>query len=261
MRVRSLTAVILLSLISVASSAGPTTAPSTPPAPVSPVRGALTVFADSSLTRAFGAVRDAFERAYPAVHVELTFGPSPTLARELQHGVPADVFATMDLPTLRRLVLGHTVAGAPHLFARNQMQIVVAADNPRRIRGLADLGNAKLVVATCRRTLPCGRHTALTFARAGATLVGSGQEQDGTAIIDRVGAGKADAGVVYETDLDAAGGQVQAVDIPDSENVAPWYVIALMLDTENDRAAVAFFTFVVSTRGQSILTRFGFSPP
>lgn len=261
MRVRLASVVILLTVVGVSSSSC-----TLPPGPAKvtvapPVRGTLTVFADASLNRAFGAVRDAFERAYPAVQVELTFGPSPTLARELQHGVPADVFATMDLPTLRRLVLGHAVAGAPHLFARNQMQIVVAADNPRRIRGLADLGNARLVVATCRRTLPCGRDTALTFSRAGATLVGSGQEQDSTAIIDRVGAGKADAGVVYETDLDAAGGQVQAVDIPDSQNVAPWYVIALMLDTENDRAAVAFFTFVVSNRGQSILTRFGFSPP
>ena len=225
------------------------------------VRGTLTVFADSSLDLAFRSIQQSFQRAYPAVRVDLTLGPSPTLGRELQHGVPADVFATMDLPTLRRLVLGRAVAGAVHLFARNQMQIVVAATNPKRIGTLGELGKPGLVVATCRRVLPCGRDTALAFARAGIPLVGSGQEEDSVAVIDQVGAGKADAGVVYQTDLDASGGRVQAVDIPDTANVAPWYMMVLMLYTDNDRAATAFLSFVLSPGGQAILSRFGFARP
>ncbi|TMD12271.1 MAG: hypothetical protein E6J00_12560 [Chloroflexi bacterium] len=97
--------------------------------------------------------------------------------------------------------------------------------------------------------------------RAGIPLVGSGQEEDSVAVIDQVGAGKADAGVVYQTDLDASGGRVQAVDIPDTANVAPWYMMVLMLYTDNDRAATAFLSFVLSPRGQAILSRFGFARP
>jgi len=258
-----LAGLLLLVMLASISSTGPATpvkaaGPAVSPTPVS---GTLTVFADSSLDLAFRSIQDSFQRVYPGVHVELTFGPSATLGRELQHGVPADVFATMDPPTLRRLVLGRAVAGAVHLFARNQMQIVVPASNPKRIQTLGDLGNARLVVATCRRILPCGRDTVLTFSRAGLPLVGSGQEQDSVAVIDLVGTGKADAGVVYQTDLDAAGGKVQAVDIPDSVNVAPWYMIVLMLYTDNDRAATAFLSFVLSARGQAIMSRFGFAAP
>jgi molybdate transport system substrate-binding protein len=253
---------ILVALASV-SSTGPAMPVQTvaATAPRAAVSGTVAVFADSSLGLAFRAIQDAFQRDHPGVQVDLTFGPSATLGRELQHGVPADVFATMDPPTLRRLLLGRAVAGGVYLFARNQLQIVVAANNPKGIRTLGDLDNAGLVVATCRRVLPCGRDTVLTFARAGIPLVGSGEEQDSLGVIDKVGAGKADAGLVYATDLDAAGGKVQAVDIPDTANVMPWYMIVLMLYTDNDRAATAFLEFVLSGRGQAIMSRYGFTAP
>jgi molybdate transport system substrate-binding protein len=80
-------------------------------------------------------------------------------------------------------------------------------------------------------------------------------------IVSRVSLGEADAGVVYTTDVRAAGNRFEGVDIPESENVVARYPIAVLKDAPDRRAAEAFVGFVTGSEGQAILARYGFLLP
>src|SRR2546428_11704534 len=106
-------------------------------------RASITVFAASSLTRAFTRIAASFEAAHPGTMVRLTFAGSSTLAAQIQQGATGDVFASADQPTMQKLVDAGLVSGSPSIFARNRLQIVVAAGNPKHIGGIDDPGPAR----------------------------------------------------------------------------------------------------------------------
>src|SRR2546429_3948753 len=105
-------------------------------APAAPTASTLTVFAASSLTDAFTRIGADFQTAHPGTTVHLTFAGSSTLAAQIQQGATGDVFASADQATMQRLADAGLVSGSPSIFARNRLQIVVAAGNPRHIGGL-----------------------------------------------------------------------------------------------------------------------------
>jgi len=218
----------------------------------------VTVFAAASLTAAFQNMATTFERAHPDVKVQLNFAGSSTLVQQIQQGAPADVFASADEANMQKLTESGAVAGTPQLFARNQLQIAVAAGNPKGIAGLADLTKPGLTIALCGPTVPCGRYAAEAFVKAGVTAPAASQELDVKAVVSKVAMGEEDAGIVYVTDVRAAGGKVTGVNIPESSNVIARYPIAMVKDAPNPAAATAFIDFVLSSDGQRILADFGF---
>ena len=64
-----------------------------------PIRHPLQVFAASSLTDAFGAMEPQVEAQHPAVDVELVFGGSQMLRRQIEAGANPSVFASADART------------------------------------------------------------------------------------------------------------------------------------------------------------------
>ena len=80
------------------------------------------------------------------------------------------------------------------------------------------------------------------------------------AVLTKVELGEADAGIVYVTDIRAAGSKVESVSIPDEQNVIATYPIALLRHAPNAAGARAFVDLVLSPSGQSILRRYGFVP-
>ena len=73
--------------------------------------------------------------------------------------------------------------------------------------------------------------------------------------------GEADAGVVYVTDVKAAGAKVTGVVIPKDQNVTTKYPIAPISGSPNAALAQAFVDYVLSADGQRVLTAAGFTSP
>lgn len=221
----------------------------------------VSVFAAASLTAAFRAVGAAYEAAHPDTTIIFNFAGSPTLVQQIREGAPADVFASADEATMQKLVDAGAVAGSPQIFAGNRLQIAVAKGNPHRIDGLADLGKPGLVVVLCGDTVPCGRYGLEAFAKAGAKAPAGSREPDVKAVLNKVALGEADAGVVYATDVRAARGAVEGVDLPTTHAVVARYPIAVLRDAAHGDAARAFVAFVLSDPGKKILGEFGFQSP
>ena len=56
----------------------------------------LTVSAAASLTNAFQAIGQAFEKAHPGSKITFNFAASGPLLAQIQQGAPVDVFASAD---------------------------------------------------------------------------------------------------------------------------------------------------------------------
>ena len=231
-----------------------------PTGPAGPT-GALRVFAAASLTEAFAALADAFEDEHPDVTVTTNFAASSELATQILEGAPADVYASADETNMARLVDAGETAGEPIVFATNRLQIAVEPGNPLGIAALDDLADADVLFITAAPQVPIGRYAAAVLDAAGVDVTPRSLEGSVRGVVNKVVLGEADAGIVFETDVRAAGDSVTGVDIPDELNVVARYPVAVTGSSTNANTARAFVDFVASDAGRAILAEFGFGAP
>lgn len=218
----------------------------------------LTVFAAASLTDAFETIAEDFEAAHPDVTVELNFAASSSLREQILAGAPADVFASANPSNMTAVVDAGAAAGRPADFATNELQIAVPAGNPGGVTGLADFADADLLIGLCAEEVPCGEFGREALANAGVTAAVDTDEPDVRSLLTKIESGDLDAGIVYRSDVLAAGDAVEGIVIPADANVIATYPIVALSEGEE---AEAFIQFVLSGDGQAILADFGFGPP
>jgi len=240
------------------TAAAMTTAPDSSPPGVS---GPMTVFAAASLTAAFEEIGEEFMAANPDATVNFNFAASSELVTQINEGAPADVYASADQKNMTKLVDAGGNAGEPEVFVTNLLEIVVQPDNPEGITGVDDLANEELIVVMCAEEVPCGTYAAEIFANAGVTVTPKSFEENVKAVLNKVVLGEADAGIVYRTDVQSAGADVEGVEIPDDINVVADYPIVATEEAANPEGAAAFIDFVLDDAGQEILAGYGFSGP
>lgn len=228
------------------------------PAPESPATK-LSVFAAASLTESFTEIAREFEQAHRGVAVTLSFGSSSTLAQQIQQGAPVDVFAAAAEAPMQLLEKSGDLAGAPEIFARNELAIAVPVGNPGKVTGLADFADESLVIALCAQQVPCGAAAQEVFAKAGITPAPDTYERDVKAALTKVILGEVDAALVYRTDIKAAGDQVAGIPIPSRYAVPNDYPIAA--SAGSSKLADEFLRFVRSSAGRSVLVAAGFTVP
>jgi len=248
-------ATIALALLMTACGNDSSTTDSTPGG------GPITVFAAASLTSAFKEIGSAFTAAHPGASVTFSFAASSELVTQINQGAPADVFASADQSNMTKLTDAKNSAGAPVVFATNSAQIIVGPGNPKGITGVADLAKPDLIVVSCAAEVPCGKYSAQILDKAGVTLTPRSLEANVKGVVAKVTLGEADAGIVYTTDVIAAGDKAAGVVIPPALNVVAQYPIAVTKTSAHRAAAQSFVDFVRSAAGQKILTSNGFGTP
>jgi len=252
MRTRVLVAISVVALLGV--SCGSDDAP--------PVGDAtLTVFAAASLTAAFTELGDAFTAENPDAEITFNFAGSSDLVAQITEGAPVDVFASADLANMAELIDAGLAADDPAVFATNLAEIIVETGNPTGITVVADLADGDLVVVQCAPEVPCGSYAEQIFANAGVEVTPASFEENVKAVVTKVVLGEADAGIVYRTDVIAAGADADGVTIGDDLNVVAEYPIVSIADGSNPAGARAFIEFVLSPAGREILAAFGFGSP
>ncbi|MEW1836307.1 molybdate ABC transporter substrate-binding protein [Microbacterium sp. NPDC079995] len=228
------------------------------PAPVPPgdeVSGSLTVYAAASLQASFDEMSAAFTAQHPGMQISPVYDGSSTLATQIAEGAPADVFASADEATMASVA---EFSSDPAVFATNTLVIVVPAGNPENVTSLADLSD--VVAVLCAPEVPCGAASARLLDGAGVTVDAASLEQNVTAVLTKVAAGEADAGLVYATDV-VGRDDVEAIVPEGSAEVVNRYEIAALTDAANLQTAEAFVDFVLSDAGQQILADRGFGAP
>jgi molybdate transport system substrate-binding protein len=227
----------------------------------------LVVFAASSLREAFADLGRLFERAHPGAEVAFALAGSQELRTQIEHGAPADVFASADWKHMQALTSQKLVI-APRTFARNEPVLVVPRGNPAGLRTLRDLPRAtRIVVGTPE--VPIGAY-ALRILDAASTRYGAGfgqavaahvvsREVNVRQVLSKVSLGEADAAIVYRTDAATARDSVETIAIPKELNVVAEYPVAAVEHAREPELARAFVELLLSPAGQGVLAHFGFA--
>jgi molybdate transport system substrate-binding protein len=222
--------------------------------------GPITVFAAASLTGTFTQLGKQFEAAHPGDTVKFSFGPSSGLATEITSGAPADVFASAATANMEQVVTAGD-ASNPQNFAKNVMEVAVPPNNPANVKSVNNLAKKSVKVALCQPQVPCGVVAAEVFKNVGITVKPVTLQADVKSVLTQVEIGNVDAGMVYVTDVMAAGTKVKGVPIPASDNASTLYPIATISSSKHKSEAQAFVAYVLSPAGQQVLAAAGFEKP
>ena len=221
----------------------------------------LTVYAAASLTAAFEDIAEEFETEHDGVDVELSLGGSSDLVTQIQEGAPADVFASADTANMDKLVADGLAGAGPEAFATNTLEIAVPPGNPAGIRSFQDLAEPGLALVICAPEVPCGAAAQAVAEVAGVTLDPVSEEQSVTDVLGKITSGEGDAGLVYVTDVAAAGDDVEGITFPESGDVVNTYPIAPVADSDESGLAADFVDLVLGPTGQEIMARHEFGSP
>ncbi|HEV8549262.1 MAG TPA: molybdate ABC transporter substrate-binding protein [Polyangiaceae bacterium] len=233
-----------------------------------PERREVVVFAAASLREAFDELGKELERTHPEAHVVMSFAGSQTLRAQIEHGAPADVFASADQRHMTALAAEHHVE-APRVFAANELVVVVATAKSEALRELRALPDAERIVLGAPE-VPVGEYTRQMLDKAGRDFGSDfrnrveahvvSREPDVRQVLAKVKLGEADAGVVYRTDALTAKDAVRVVDIPGDYNVVVEYPVALTAHARAPELGRAFVELLVSPEGARVLRAKGFTP-
>lgn len=219
----------------------------------------VTVLAAASLAGAFraleGAARDAgLAPAY-------SFAGTQVLAAQVRQGAPADVIAGADAEHVERLAREGRLEGAPVVFARNRMVVVVPVSAGAAVTSARDLARPGVRVVLAGPAVPAGRSARDGLAALGildAVLPHVVSNEDSvTGVAEKVALGEADAGVVYITDA-RADRRLRAVGAPLPVEAVD--VVAVVRGAPHRQAARRFVALLGSPAGRDVLRRFGFEP-
>ena len=224
------------------------------------VSGTITVFAAASLQGAFTTLGKQFEAAHPGTTVKFSFGASSSLADQITSGSPADVFASAS-PTNMDQVVKADDASNPVTFAKNVMEVAVPPSNPAHVTSVSNLASSSVKTALCQPQVPCGFTAQKVFSNAKISVKPVTLQPDVKSVLTQVELDNVDAGMVYVTDVKAAGSKVKGIPIPASENASTAYPIATINSSKNKSTAQAFAAYVASPAGQKVLGADGFEKP
>ncbi len=259
---RFVLAIAALGAVAVAGcgSSGSGSSASSTSSPASSSTGAITVFAAASLMGTFTQLGKQFEAAHSGDTVKFSFGPSSGLSEQITSGAPADVFASAAPANMDTVVKAGDAAN-PQDFAKNTMEVATPPSNPAKVTSVNDLAKKSVKVALCQPQVPCGVVAAEVFKNAGITVKPVTLQPDVKSVLTQVETGNVDAGMVYVTDVMAAGSMVKGVKIPAKDNASTLYPIATITSSKHKSEAQAFVSYVLSPAGQQVLTAAGFKKP
>jgi molybdate transport system substrate-binding protein len=220
----------------------------------------LVVFAAASLEPAFEQYADDFQDA----DVTYSFAGSDDLAAQIRQGVTPDVYAAANTDLPKQLAK-ESLLQEPRVFATNRL--VVGVPKGSDVNDVSDLARPGTTIAIGEQGVPVGDYTrqvldALGPGESKAILANVGSEEpDVSGIVAKLTQGAVDAGFVYQSDVDASSGRLEALAIPRSASPDVEYGIAVTTDAAEPAIAQRFVDGVRLGAGQRILRASGFGPP
>ena len=213
----------------------------------------VTVFAAASLTDAMKDISARWvESGHPALR--MSFGSSSTLARQIEQGAPANVFASADEKWMDYLVDKKLIAdGTRKSLLGNDLVLVVAADKPVHVTISKNFDLAGLLGTNGRLAtgdpahVPVGIYAEQALKKLGlwdSMALKLARTEDVRAALLLVERGEAPAGIVYATDAAVSKAVMIAGTFPADSHDPVSYPFAVTKpgDTEEARALLTFLS-------------------
>jgi molybdate transport system substrate-binding protein len=235
-------------------------------APLAHAADTVTVFAAASLTDALGAIGKAYEATHP-VRIRASFASSGTLAKQIDAGAPAEIFASADRKWMDMLALHqHIEAGSRYELLGNTLVLIAPrASTPGPVVTFSKDSNfpASFKGKLCTgetASVPAGIYAKQALQSLGwwdglqGRIVGAEDVRSALAFVER---GECDFGIVYQTDALISDKVVVAGRFPDNSHAPIIYPIALVPGASPE--ARDYFRYLQSDAARAVFARYGFA--
>lgn len=225
----------------------------------------LSVFAASSLTETLREVAQRYEQRYPEDQLLLNFAGSQTLAMQIENGAPADLFISANQAVMEHLQNNDRVFDVLPLLG-NRLVLASRADLPVPLTGVNDMTRAGLLLVIGNNQVPVGRYTRHLFAALsaepayGRNMVTRlekniiSEENQVKAIVAKLLLGEADAGIVYQSDINSN----KLIAIPLPEKLNPLAIYPLAKVKGGAVQSCRLYSFLQTDEAAAIFRRHGF---
>ena len=226
----------------------------------------LTVFAAASLTDALADVNGLWQEAGHA-RLRMSFASSSTLARQIEQGAPAAVFASADeqwadwlqtrgllVPDTRKDLLTNALVLIVPKSAARAIQVDRSLDLP------ALLGSGGRLAVGDPASVPAGIYAKQALTKLGlwsaveGRLASSDSVRSALLLVER---GEAPAGIVYATDVAVSPSLMIAGTFPPESHDPISYPVALVKGGDSAEAR-AFLAFLSGPQARAVFERRGF---
>lgn len=224
----------------------------------------LTLAAAASLREVIPAVIESFSSASGEPSVDVTFGASGDLKRQVEGGAPIDVVVLASTETVDALIdSGFADPASRRIVASNRLALVGPTSGPTLTFDTLNRlpRDARLAVGD-PRTVPAGQYARQALENLGSwtaledRLVFGGHVASVVAYVRR---GEVDAAIVYETDVEGLV-DVAVWEIAKGDWAPDPQIVAAVTNSDN-RDAHRLLDHLTSATGQEIFLSFGFDPP
>jgi len=229
-----------------------------------PKQPVLTVYGAADLTFAFREIAALFEKG-TGTKVVLVLGSTGNLAKQIEHGAPADVFFAANASFVDDLqAKGAVIPETRQLYAQGRIVLAVPRDSRLSILRLEDLrpADVKRVAIANPEHAPYGRAaqqalqaTRMWHALKPRLVYGENVRH----ALQFIETGAVDAGIVALSVADTPA--VRYVPIDPSLHAPLNQIAAVVKRSARPELALAFLQFVNGPEGRPIMKRYGFRLP
>lgn len=191
------------------------------------------------------------------------YAGTSTLVSQIEAGRSFDVVLSASRRHMTELQEGGHIGGEPLPVAANRLVLAVPAENPGGIGSFEDFADRadELAAAVCAPQVPCGMLAATLADELELDLHADTEETSVASVLSKISLGEVDAGLVYRTDAEAAGEDVEAFDVPDYDGGTNQMWAGISADPSHPQAAEQLMGELASENGREAFEDAGFLPP
>jgi molybdate transport system substrate-binding protein len=231
---------------------------------VAPAWADVTVYAAASLTNALKDISTAYQ-ASNGVAIKNSFAASSTLAKQIEAGAPAQIFASADRKWMDYLQARKQIERASRVnLLGNTLVLIAPAAEPRTVTmaaGQAPRFEGRLCMGE-PGSVPAGIYGKEALTKLGwwealkGRVVGTDDVRTALAFVERA---ECPLGIVYETDAKVSNKVMVAGVFPAGSHEPVVYPFALLPGATAE--ARAFFRYLQGAEARAVFVRYGFSQP
>ena len=226
----------------------------------------LTVFAAASMKNALDDISAAYT-AKSGVKIVASYAASPALAKQIEQGAPADIFASADTDWMDYSIGKKTINEPSRVNLLGNSLVLIAPKDSRldkvAIGPAFDLsklvGDGKIATGDVK-SVPAGKYAKAALEKLGAWQAAEpkfAMTENVRAALALVARGEAPLGIVYSTDAKVEPG-VKIVGIfPADSHPAIIYPVAATATAKPE--AAGYLAFLRTSAARTIFEKYGFS--
>jgi|AMWB02.1.fsa_nt_gi molybdate transport system substrate-binding protein len=223
------------------------------------------VLAGAGLKDALYAVKDAYTKKAPGVEIRFSLAAAGILQKQVEEGVPADLFFTpgksqMDDLQRKGLIIPETRID----LLGNEIVLVVATEKKGAIKSFGDLPDkAQSVSIGLPEIVPAGKYARETLKNLGLWDKVEKRilfAKDVRTVLAYVDSGNVDAGLVYRSDTAAMKSGTLVAVAPKGSHSPIRFTMAVLTASRHREETMKFMEFLKSPEAAGIFARYRFTP-